>query len=78
MDQGKIKRKLERESRNEGSGQHEDVDITIGQTVELDHKPNIIPKRGWTNKVIQVKDGSDYWERTQLQPLEKLQQKGIV
>ena len=41
LDQGKFKRKLERNSRNEGSGQQEDVDFTIGQTVELDYMPNI-------------------------------------
>ena len=36
------------------------VGFTIGQTVELDHKPNIILKRGRTKKIIQVEDGSDY------------------
>ena len=30
LDQGKIKRELERDSRNEGSGEQEDVDFTIG------------------------------------------------
>ena len=78
LDQGKIKRELERDSRNEGSGKHKDVDFSIGQTVELDHKPNVIPKRGRTKKIIQVEDGSDYWEREKLQPLEKVQEKDIV
>ena len=78
MDQGKIKRELERDSRNEGSGQQEDVDFTTGQTADLDHKPNIIPKRGRTKKIIQVEDGSDYWEREKLQPLEKVQENDIV
>ena len=45
LDQGKFKGKLEKNSRNEGSGQQEDVDFTIGQTVELDHKSNIRPKK---------------------------------
>ena len=36
------------------------VGFTIGQTVELDHKPNIIPKRGRTKKIIQEEDGADY------------------
>ena len=60
LDQGKSKRELERDSRNEGCGQQEDVDFTIGQTVELDHKPNLIPKRGRIKKIIQVEDGSDF------------------
>ena len=60
LDQGKIKRELERDSRNEESGQQEDVDFTIGQKSELDHKPNRIPKRGTTKKIIQVEIGSDY------------------
>ena len=76
LDQGKIKRELERDSRNEGSGKHKDVDFSIGQTVELDHKPNVIPKTGRTKKIIQVEDGSDYWEREKLQPL--AQEKDIV
>ena len=78
LDQGRIKRELERDSRNEGSGQQEDVDFTTGQTAELDHKPNIIPKRGKTKKIIQVEDGSDYWEREKLQSLEKVQENDIV
>ena len=78
LDQGKSKRELERDSRNEGCGQQEDVDFTIGQTVELDHKPNLIPKRGRIKKIIQVEDGSDYWEREKLQPLEKVQENDIV
>ena len=78
MDQGKSKTELERDSRNEESGQQEDVDFTIGQTVELDQKPNVIPKRGRTKKIIQVAAGLDYWEREKLQPLEKVQQKDIV
>ena len=78
LDQGKIKRELERDSRNEGSGKHKDVDFSIGQTVELDHKPNVIPKSDRTKKIIQVEDGSDYWEREKLQPLEKVQEKDIV
>ena len=78
MDQGKIKRELERDSRNEESGQQEDGDFTIGQAAELDHKPNIIPKRGRTKKIIQVEDGSDYWERKKLQLLEKVQENDIV
>ena len=78
LNQSKIKRELERDSRNEGSGQQEDVNFTIGQTAELDHKPNIIPKRGRTKKIIQVEDGSDYWEREKLQPLEKVQENCIV
>ena len=78
MDQGKSKTELERDSRNEESWQQEDVDFTIGQTVELDQKPNVIPKRGRTKKIIQVAAGLDYWEREKLQPLEKVQQKDIV
>ena len=78
LDQGEIKRELERDSRNEGSGQQEDVDFTIGQTAELDHKPNIIPKRGRTKKIIQVEDGLDYWERKKVQRLEKVQENDIV
>ena len=56
LDQGKSKRKLERDSTNEGCGQQEDVDFTV----ELDHKPNVIPKRGRIKKIIQVEDGSDF------------------
>ena len=78
MDQGKIKRDLERDSRNEGSGQQEDVDFTIGQAVKLDHKPNIIPKRGRSKKINQVEYSSDYWEREKLQPLAKVQENDIV
>ena len=78
LDQGKSKTELERGSRNEGCGQQEDVDFTIGQTVELDHKPNVISKSGRIKKIIQVEDGSDYWEREKLQPLEKEQEKDIV
>ena len=78
LDQGKFKRELERDRKNEGSGQQEDVDFTIGQTAELDHKPSIIPKRGRTKKTLQVEDGSDYWEREKLQPLEKVQENNIV
>ena len=78
LDQGKSKTELERDSRNEESGQKEDVDFTIGQTVELDHKPNVIPKTGRTKKIIQVEDGLDYWEREKLQPSEKVQQKDLV
>ena len=77
LDHGKIKSDLERDSRNEGSGQKEDVDFTTGQTVELEHKPNIIPKRGRTKKIIQVEDGSDYWERQKMQLLEKVQENEI-
>ena len=77
LDQGKIKRELERDSRNEGSEQQEDADFTIKQTIELDHKPIIIPKRGRTKKIIQVEDGSDYWEGEKLQPLEKVKEKNI-
>ena len=66
LDQGKSKRELERDSRNEGSEQQEDVDFITGQTVELDHKPNVIPKRGRTKKIIQVEYGSDYWEREKI------------
>ena len=78
LDQGKIKRELERDSRNEGSVQQENVDFTIGQTAELDHKPNIIPKTGRTKKTMQVEDDSDYWEREKLQPLEKVQENDSV
>ena len=78
LDQGEIKRELEKDSSNEGSGQQKDVDFTIGQTAELDHNPNIIPKRGRIKKIIQVEDGSDYWERKKLQPLEKVQENDIV
>ena len=78
MDQGKIKKELERCSRNEGSGQQKDVDFIIGQTAELDNKPNIIPKTGRTKKIIHVEDDSDYWEREKLQPLEKVQENNIV
>ena len=48
LDEGEIKRELERGSRNERSKQQEDVDFSIGQTVELDHKPNVMPMRGRT------------------------------
>ena len=48
LDEGEIKRELEKDSRNERSKQQEDVDFSIGQTVELDHKPNIMPIRGRT------------------------------
>ena len=51
--------------------------FTIEQTVELDHKPNIIPKKGRTKKIIQEEDGSEYWERQKLQPLEIVQENGI-
>ena len=78
LGQGKIKRELERDIRNEGSEQQKNVDCTIGQTVELDHKPNIIPKRGKTKKIILVEDGSDYWEREKMQPLEKVQENGVA
>ena len=78
LDQGKIKRELEGGSRNEGSVQKEDVDFTIEQTAELDHKPNIIPKRGRTKKIFHVEDNSDYWEREKLQLLEKVQENDIV
>ena len=71
MDEGEIKRELERGSRNERSKQQEDVDFSIGQTVELDHKPNVMPMRGRTLKIIQVEDGSYYRQREKLQPLEK-------
>ena len=67
LDQTKIKRELQRDSRNKGSG----------QTAELDHKPNIISKRGRTKKINQVQDGLDYWEREKLQPLEKVQENDI-
>ena len=66
LDQDKSKRELERDSRNEGYEQQEDVDFITGQTVELDHKPNVIPKRGRTKKIIQVEYGSDYWEREKI------------
>ena len=42
MDQGKTKNELQRDNRNEGSGEQEDMDFTVGQTAELDHKSNII------------------------------------
>ena len=45
--------------------------------VELDHKHNITPNRGRIKKIIQVEDGSDYWEREKLQPLEKVQEDDI-
>ena len=77
LDQSKIKRELQRDSRNKGSGQLEDVYFTIGQTAELGHKPNIISKRGRTKKINQVQDGLDYWEREKLQPLEKVQENDI-
>lgn len=48
------------------SGQQNYVDFTIGETVELDHKLNIIQKRGRTKKIIQVEDGSGYWEREKI------------
>ena len=37
LDQGKIKRELEKDSRNEGSGQQVDLNFTIGQKAKLDH-----------------------------------------
>ena len=52
------------------------MDFSIGQTVELDHKPNVIPKSDRTKKIIQVEDGSDYWETEKLQPF--AQEKDIV
>ena len=55
-----------------GLRQQEDVDFTIWQTAESDHKSNIIPKR-----IIQVEDGSDYWEMEKMQPLEKVQKNDI-
>ena len=78
LDQGRTKRELERDNRNEGSGQQEDLDFTIGQTVEQDIKLYVIPKRGTTKKIIQVENGSDYWEREILQPLEKVQEGDVV
>ena len=77
LDQGKIERGLERNSENEESGQHEDMDFTIRQTVEPDHKPNIIPKSGRTKKIIQVGDGLAYWKREKMKPLEKVQENEI-
>ena len=53
------------------------MDFTIAQPVELDHKHNITPNRGRIKKIIQVEDGSDYWEREKLQPLEKVQEDDI-
>ena len=52
--------------------------FTIGQTVEQDNKLYVIPKRGTTKKTIQVEDGSDYWEREILQPLEKVREGDVV
>ena len=54
------------------------MDFTIGQTVEQDIKLYVIPKRGTTKKIIQVENGSDYWEREILQPLEKAQEGDVV
>ena len=42
LDQGKTKNELQRDNRNEGSGEQEDMDLTVGQTAEQDHKSNII------------------------------------
>ena len=42
LDQGKTKNELQRDNRNEGSGEQEDMGFTVGQTAELDHKSNII------------------------------------
>ena len=80
LDQGKSKRELKRDNRNEASGQQEqeEGDFTIGQTVELDHKPNVISNRGKTKKIIQLDYRSDYWEREKCQPLEQVQEKDIV
>ena len=75
LDQGKIKRGLERGSRNEGPAKQEDVDFKIGQTVEMDDKPSIIPRRDRNMKIIQVEDCSDYLEREKLQALEKVHKK---
>ena len=72
-----MKRKLEKDSRNKGSGQQEDEDFTIGKTLELDHKLNKISKRGRTKKIMQVEDGSDYWEREKMQPSEKVQENNV-
>ena len=52
--------------------------FTIGQTVEQDNKLYVIPKRGTNKKTIQVEDGSDYWEREILQPLEKVREGDVV
>ena len=80
LGQGKSKRELKRDTRNEASGQQEqeEGDFTIGQTVELDHKPNVISNRGRTKKIIQLDYRSDYWEREKCQPLEQVQEKDIV
>ena len=72
-----MKRKLEKDIRNKGSGQQEDEDFTIGKTLELDHKLNKISKRGRTKKIMQVEDGSDYWEREKMQPSEKVQENNV-
>ena len=71
LDQGKSKRELERDSRNERPGQQEDLDFTIGQAVALDPKSNVIPKRGRTKKIIQVKHGSAYRKREKLRRSER-------
>ena len=52
--------------------------LQLGKKKELYHKPNIIPRRGRSKKIIQLEDGSDYWEWEKLQPLEKVQEKDIV
>ena len=78
LDQGKIKRGLERGSRNEGPAKQEDVDFKIGQTVEMDDKPSIIPRRDRNMKIIQVEDCSDYLEREKLQALEKVHKKNCA
>ena len=54
------------------------MDFTIGKKAELDYKPNTILNRGRTKKIIQVENGSDYWEREKLQPLKKVQENNIV
>ena len=55
LDQGKIKRELQTDRRNEGSWQQEDVDFVNGKTVELVHKPNTIPRRSMAKKLFKGK-----------------------
>ena len=46
---------------------------TIWQKLEQDHNSKVTPRMVRIKKVIPVEDGSDYWEREKMQPLEKVQ-----
>ena len=50
---------------------------TIWQKLEQDHNSEVTPRMVRIKKVIPVEDGSDYWEREKMQPLEKVQENDI-